>query len=83
MGAGQTRDSYLPFFCFLFIIIYLQKMGICFCGLVSPLQGGAIETDKLDRYKGGVYGVKVSRSPFFESVFFTQSLLRVGLIRIS
>ena len=51
-------------------------------GLVRQLQGGTIETDKLDRYKGGAYGARVSRSPFFESVFFTQSLLRAGLIRI-
>jgi hypothetical protein len=54
MVTGQTRDSYLPFFCFLFIIIYLQILGICKYGLVSPLQGGSIETDKLDRYEGGV-----------------------------
>jgi hypothetical protein len=64
-------------------------MGISFCGFVSPLQGGSIETDILghnkgvietdilDRYKGGAYGAVVSRSPFCESVFFTQSLLRV------
>jgi hypothetical protein len=44
----------LPFSCFLFIIIYLQILGICFCGLVSPLQGESIETDILGHNKGGV-----------------------------
>ena len=42
-GTGQTRT--MPIFCFLFIIVYIQILGICICGLVSPLQGGGIDMD--------------------------------------
>jgi hypothetical protein len=51
-GTAQTRDSYLTFF--FVIIIYLQFLDICKYGLVSPLQGGSIETDILGHNKGGV-----------------------------
>jgi hypothetical protein len=53
-GAPTDERFLFALFCFLFIIIYFQILGICFCGLVSPLQGGSIDKDLLDRYKGGV-----------------------------
>jgi hypothetical protein len=53
-GLRTTRDSYLPFFFVFYYSIFQHFSGICFCGLVRPLQGGTIETYILGRYKGGL-----------------------------